>query len=113
MAYTGLRLNDLPEGSRNGCSFGEYLVAELREGYPEGLSWYEMKLYTNSIEFYGLLPFEKALPSDHEPELPKKHHYIPVPAHKQGRARGSGKFPGYFLSTDQGIRNLNPIKLHS
>ncbi|CAG7559022.1 unnamed protein product [Fusarium equiseti] len=101
MAYTGVRLDDLQEGARHGCDFGEYLVSHLQEGYPEGLSWHEMKLYTNGVEFYGLLPLEKAVPSDHGPELPPEYHYIPVPAHKQGRTRGSAKLPMYFLSRDQ------------
>ncbi|KAF4431499.1 HET-domain-containing [Fusarium acutatum] len=99
MKFTGLRLDDLQEGARNGCSLGNYLFSQLGDGYPETLTPHDLKLYTDGWRFHGLIPLEKTLSSDQKVEFPVKDQYVHAPAH-EGK---HGEFLSYSITTDQEV----------
>ncbi|CVL03165.1 related to tol protein [Fusarium proliferatum] len=98
MRFTGLRLDDLQEGARSGCSLGKYLSSQLGEGYPEQWSPHDLKLYTDDWRFWGLIPLEKTLSSDQKLGFPMKDHYVHAPSYK---GYGHPEFLSYNLTTDQ------------
>jgi hypothetical protein len=98
MRFTGVHLDDLQEGSRNGCSLGKYLSSQLGERYPEDLSPHDLKLYTDGWRFHGLIPLKKTLSSARKVEFPMEDQYVHAPAHK-GKY---GEFLSYNITTDRG-----------
>ncbi|KAH7217781.1 heterokaryon incompatibility protein-domain-containing protein [Fusarium oxysporum] len=99
MSFTGLRLDDLEEGSQNGCSLGKYLSSQLRERYPETWTSHDLKLYTDGWRFHGLIPLEKTLSGDRKLEFSTKDQYVHAPAHK---GKTYVEFLSYEITTDEG-----------
>lgn len=105
-----MRLDDLQEGARNGCSLGKYLSSQLGEGYPETLSPHDLKLYTDGWRFHGLIPLEKTLSSDRKLEFPIEDQYVHAPSHK---GKVYAEFLSYNVTSDQGeLVSLFLILLH-
>ncbi|TVY70221.1 hypothetical protein Focb16_v000155 [Fusarium oxysporum f. sp. cubense] len=100
MSFTGLRLDDLEEGSQNGCSLGKYLSSQLREGYPETWTSHDLKLYTDGWRFHGLIPLEKTLSGDRKLEFSTKDQYVHAPAHK---GKTYVEFLSYEITTDEDV----------
>ena len=110
MSFTGLRLDDLEEGSQNGCSLGKYLSSQLREGYPETWTSHDLKLYTDGWRFHGLIPLEKTLSGDRKLEFSTKNQYVHAPAHK---GKTYVEFLSYEITTDEGkFVSLVMVSLH-
>ncbi|EXL91810.1 heterokaryon incompatibility protein-domain-containing protein [Fusarium oxysporum II5] len=100
MSFTGLRLDDLEEGSQNGCSLGKYLSSQLRERYPETWTSHDLKLYTDGWRFHGLIPLEKTLSGDRKLEFSTKDQYVHAPAHK---GKTYVEFLSYEITTDEDV----------
>ncbi|QGI75163.1 hypothetical protein CEK25_000069 [Fusarium fujikuroi] len=98
--FTGVRLDDLQEGARNGCSLGKYLSSQFGEGYPETLSPHDLKLYTDGWRFHGLIPLEKTLSSGQKLEFPIEDQYVHAPSHK---GKVYAEFLSYNITTDQEV----------
>ncbi|CVL02602.1 related to tol protein [Fusarium mangiferae] len=100
MRFTGIRLDDLQEGARNGCCPGKYLSSQLGEGFPETLSPHDLKLYTDGWRFHGLIPLEKTLSSDRKLEFRIEDQYVHAPCHK---GKVYVEFLSYNITTDQEV----------
>ncbi|EXL45995.1 hypothetical protein FOCG_11987 [Fusarium oxysporum f. sp. radicis-lycopersici 26381] len=103
MSFTGLRLDDLEEGSQNSCSLGKYLSSQLREGYPETWTSHNLKLYTDGWRFHDLIPLEKTLSGDRKLEFSTKYQYVHAPAHK---GKTYVEFLSYEITKWTGGQNL-------